>query len=72
MPQEVRIADLVRYLRAHNYTLSRISGSHHIFTKPGSLPISIPVHKNKVKHVYVRKAKAICEGQGGAGGTSIP
>jgi predicted RNA binding protein YcfA (HicA-like mRNA interferase family) len=64
MPSEVPFRDLRRYLESHNYTLSRISGSHHIFTKPGSLPISIPVHKNKVKHVYVRKAKTICEGQG--------
>ncbi len=64
MAQETRLSELVRYLRAHNYNLSRISGSHHVFTKPGCLPISIPVHKKKVKHVYVRKAKANCEGQG--------
>ncbi len=63
MNADVRLSSLRRLLESHNYTLSRISGSHHIFTKPGSLPISIPVHKNKVKPVYVRKVKAICEGQ---------
>jgi predicted RNA binding protein YcfA (HicA-like mRNA interferase family) len=63
MPSEVPFRDLRRLLESHGYALSRISGSHHIFTKPGSLPISIPVHKNKVKHVYVRKTKAICEGK---------
>jgi predicted RNA binding protein YcfA (HicA-like mRNA interferase family) len=62
MPSEARLADVSRYLRAHGYTLARIAGSHHVFTKPGCLPISIPVHKNKVKPVYVRKVKAICEG----------
>lgn len=62
MASEVRLAELSRYLRAHGYFLSRVSGSHHVFTKPGSLPISIPVHKNKVKPVYVRQVKAICEG----------
>ncbi|MBX3405354.1 MAG: type II toxin-antitoxin system HicA family toxin [Phycisphaeraceae bacterium] len=63
MKAPIRFAALARYLRAHGYTLVRISGSHHVFTKPGSLPISIPVHKNKVKRVYVRQVKAICEGQ---------
>ena len=68
MPSDVRLAELSRYLRAHGYTLARVSGSHHVFTKPGSLPISIPVHKNKVKPVYVRQVKAICEGQGPSSG----
>lgn len=62
MSSDIRFAELSRYLRAHGYTLSRVSGSHHVFTKSGSLPISIPVHKNKVKPVYVRQVKAICEG----------
>jgi hypothetical protein len=39
----------------------------HIFTKPAQSPISIPVHHNKVKPVYVRKIKNICEGKSDQG-----
>ena len=46
-------------LEAKGYTLARISGSHHVFTKPGRLPASIPVHHGKVKHVYVRKIQKL-------------
>ncbi len=52
-----------RLLESQGWTLARISGSHHIFTKPGELPISIPVHRGKVKTVYVRKIEKICGGE---------
>lgn len=52
-----------RLLESQGWTLARISGSHHIFTKPGELPISIPVHRGKVKTVYVRKIEKICGGK---------
>ncbi len=52
-----------RLLESQGWTLARISGSHHIFTKPGELPISIPVHRGKVKTVYVRKIEKICRGE---------
>jgi len=55
MPSEVRFSEVQRLLEAHGYRLRRISGSHHIFDKPGELPISIPVHHGKVKHVYVQQ-----------------
>lgn len=42
--------------------LVRISGSHHIFDKPGYRPISIPVHHGKVKYAYVRQIKKEFEG----------
>lgn len=40
--------DLCKLLKKNGWILKRISGSHHIFTKPGRKErISVPVHKNK-------------------------
>lgn len=41
-------------LEAAGYLLVRISGSHHIFEKPGQTLLSIPVHNDKLKPFYVR------------------
>jgi predicted RNA binding protein YcfA (HicA-like mRNA interferase family) len=56
MPADVRFAELRRVLSQKNYVLHRVSGSHHIFAKPGVPHLSIPVHKNKVKYVYYKQA----------------
>ena len=63
MPAESSFSALRNLLESHDWTLARISGSHHIFTKPDKLPISIPVHHGSVKAVYVRKAERICQGE---------
>ena len=55
MPSDVRFADIKRIFESHGYELKRITGSHHIFDKPGKGSIPIPVHHGKVKHVYLRK-----------------
>ncbi len=55
MPSEVRFPLVRKMLEDAGWKLSRISGSHHHFTKPGSDLVSIPVHKNKVKPVYVQQ-----------------
>ncbi len=35
-------------LKRKGWTLSRVSGSHHIFTRPGNnLRITVPVHGNR-------------------------
>ena len=34
-------------LKKNGWTLNRINGSHHIFTKEGSGSISVPVHGSK-------------------------
>ena len=57
MPSEVRFAVVRRMLLDAAWTLRRVSGSHHIFTRAGSSPLSIPVHKNKVKPVYVEQIR---------------
>lgn len=57
MPSNVRFAELRKLLESHGWELSRIKGSHHIFTKEGESPIVFPVHRQQVKYVYVRKIK---------------
>lgn len=57
MPSDVRFVDIRRLLESHGWTLNRISGSHHLFVKAGERPISIPVHRGQVKHVYLREIK---------------
>ena len=55
MPSEVRFAEVRKTLEAKGYSLVRISGSHHIFSKPGiPRPVVISVHDGKVKYGYVR------------------
>jgi predicted RNA binding protein YcfA (HicA-like mRNA interferase family) len=61
MPGERRFSEVKKMLGAAGYTLSRIHGSHHYFTKPGELPFSIPVHQGKVKPYYVRQVERICQ-----------
>jgi predicted RNA binding protein YcfA (HicA-like mRNA interferase family) len=56
MPSPVRFAMVSAVLTGKGYVLRRISGSHHIFTKPGVPHLSIPVHRGMVKYVYYRKA----------------
>jgi len=46
-------------LEKKGYELTKISGSHHIFTKKDSLPVSIPVHNGKVKVFYVKQIEKI-------------
>ncbi|KKM16059.1 hypothetical protein LCGC14_1689690 [marine sediment metagenome] len=59
MASEVRFSEVQKMLERKGYTLARVSGSHHVFTKPGDLPVSIPVHKGKVKPYYVRQIEKI-------------
>ena len=67
MPSDVRFPEIERRLEENGWRLTRIRGSHHVFTREGFPPISIPVHAGKVKHVYKRKVEqAILEARGGS------
>jgi predicted RNA binding protein YcfA (HicA-like mRNA interferase family) len=57
MASDIRFAEVKRLLESHGWVLSRIKGSHHVFTKAGESPTVIPVHHRKVNHVYVREIK---------------
>jgi len=62
MPSEKRFTEVRAMLESAGYELARIHGSHHIFTKEGEEPVSIPVHRGKVKPYYVRQVEKICRG----------
>lgn len=65
MAGEKRFAEVRKLLEGAGYSLARISGSHHVFTKPGANLVSIPVHRGKVKPFYVRQVeKIIAEDEG--------
>lgn len=59
MPSDKPFPLVRKMLESKGYALARISGSHHIFVRAGSLPVSIPVHDPKVKAFYVRKIEKI-------------
>jgi predicted RNA binding protein YcfA (HicA-like mRNA interferase family) len=59
MANEIRFSLVRKILEEHGWALTRIAGSHHVFTKADNLPISIPVHRGRVKAIYVRKVERI-------------
>lgn len=59
MASEVKFKDVRRMIEDKGYTLARISGSHRVFTKDGARSVPIPVHKGKVKHVYMQMVKKL-------------
>lgn len=62
MPSPVRFTKIRKYLEHCGWTLDRISGSHHTFTKPGELrPLVILVHHGKVDALYEKQARKRCE-----------
>ena len=65
MPSPERFSKVRRLLEAHGWILTRISGSHHVFTKAGRTPLSIPVHQGKVKPFYVRQVRKIIQEEAG-------
>ena len=46
-------------LEAKGYFLHRVTGSHHVFKKPGVGSFAVPVHHGKVKAVYVRQIEKL-------------
>ena len=52
-----------KLLEQAGYQLVRVHSSHHIFAKAGQSPLSIPVHRGKVKAFYVRQVKKILQDQ---------
>ncbi len=53
-PANVSIQELQIVLEYFGYRLSRINGSHFIFTNPNGTNKSIPVHNNKIKKYYIK------------------
>ncbi len=59
----MRYGEVKRYLESHGWVFSHVTGSHHLFRKPGFRSYPAPVHKGQVKDVYYREIQKICEGQ---------
>lgn len=57
-PKDVSFSDIRKLLEQENFSLERITGSHHIFKKE-SVIFVIPVHHNKVKTIYVKRVLEI-------------
>lgn len=53
-PHNVTFDQVRKLLPEQNFVLDRVSGSHHVF-KREQVTFVIPVHKNQVKAVYVRR-----------------
>ena len=49
-PKDVSFSDIRKLLEQEEFTLERVTGSHHVFKKD-SVTFVIPVHNNKVKTV---------------------
>ena len=62
MASEKPFAEVRKMLERVGYELVRVYGSHHYFTKPGAEPLSIPVHRGKVKPYYVRQVEKVYQG----------
>jgi predicted RNA binding protein YcfA (HicA-like mRNA interferase family) len=59
-PKNVTFAQIEKLLVSEGFILDRISGSHHTFKK-GRTIFVLPVHKNRVKTVYVKRVIEIIE-----------
>ena len=57
-PTDATFADIRKLLEEEGFSLDRITGSHHIFRKQGVIFV-VPVHKKRVKSVYVKRVIAI-------------
>jgi predicted RNA binding protein YcfA (HicA-like mRNA interferase family) len=55
-PSTMRFSEVQLIIESHGFTHHQPHGgsSHHIFRKPGSELISIPVHGNQVKRIYLK------------------
>jgi predicted RNA binding protein YcfA (HicA-like mRNA interferase family) len=60
-PNNVTFANIRKLLELKGFTLNRVTGSHHVFQKNETIFV-IPVHKNRVKTVYVKRVIELIEG----------
>jgi len=59
MASEMRYSEVRKMLEARGFAFTRITGWHHVFTKPGCRPFVVPVHGGKVKPGYVRQIQKL-------------
>jgi len=61
-PNNITFSDISKLLELERFILDRITGSHHIFVKD-DIVFVIPVHRNRVKSVYVKRVIELIEGE---------
>jgi predicted RNA binding protein YcfA (HicA-like mRNA interferase family) len=59
-PTDVTFADLRTLLEQEGFLLDRVTGSHHVFTKDETTFV-VPVHNNRIKTIYVKRAIELIE-----------
>ncbi|NCO76234.1 MAG: type II toxin-antitoxin system HicA family toxin [Cyanobacteria bacterium] len=59
-PNNITFSDISKLLELEGFILDRITGSHHIFEK-GDIVFVIPVHRNRVKSIYVKRVIELIE-----------
>lgn len=59
-PKGATFDDIRRLLLQEGFELDHVTGSHHIFKRPG-ITFVIPVHNNRVKSVYVKRVIELIE-----------
>ena len=64
-PHNATFSDLRKLLEEEGFVLDRVAGSHHVFRRGGTVFV-VPVHNNRMKTVYVKRAIAIIEDTEGA------
>lgn len=48
--------ELARLLESNGWSLQRINGSHHIYTKPGNTArVSVPIHGNQTLKIGLQR-----------------
>ena len=48
-PRDVRFADIIKILEGEGYSLGNTTGSHFVYVKEGSLPITV-VRRKRIAH----------------------
>ena len=59
-PKGATFNDVRTLLIQHGFQLERVTGSHHIFSRPDAT-FAIPVKANRVKSAYVRQVIKLLE-----------
>ncbi len=60
LPTSLPIAKVIRVMEDMGYVL-KVTGSHHIFRKPGAEPVNVSVHKKRLDPKAVKRLAALFE-----------
>jgi predicted RNA binding protein YcfA (HicA-like mRNA interferase family) len=63
-PKSATFDDVRRLLLQEGFILDRVTGSHHVFKRAGTIFV-IPVHANRVKSIYVKRVIKLVENNEG-------